>query len=146
MNEVFLGGTCGNNRWREDIVIPGLKNKGVPEDAIFNPNLGPGQWNEEAQALEDRVKRSCSLMVYYIGDPRDGTGVSPYSVVEATMALYDDQDRTLVVIENAGADDHTKKALDKILLDWRRRFTNARIEQSLDELIMHIAERIGQRT
>jgi hypothetical protein len=145
MNEVFLGGTCGNNRWREDLVIPALRNHGVPEDTIFNPNLGPGQWNEEAQELEDRVKRSCALMVYYIGDPKDGTGISPYSVVEATMALYDDLDRSFVVIDSAGVEDHAKKALNKIWLDWRRRFSNARIEQSLDELIRCIVERYGRR-
>jgi hypothetical protein len=142
MNDVFLGGTCANNRWREDVVIPALLDRGVPEGSIFNPNLRPGMWNEEAQALEDRVKRDCALMVYYIGDTRDGTGVSLYSAVEATMALYDDPERTVVVIDPAGTEGHVAKALNKTTKDLRRRFPEAVIADNLQELIEHASARL----
>lgn len=145
MNEVFLGGTCANNRWREEVVIPALLSRGVPEDTIFNPNLGPGKWNEEAQALEDRVKRECALMVYYIGDTRNGTGVSLYSAVEATMALYDDPGRTVVVIDPTGTEEHVAKALKKMTKDLRERFPEAVISESLDTLIEHVAARTRRK-
>ena len=141
MNDVFLGGTCANNRWREEVVIPALLKRGVPNTTIFNPNLGPGMWNEEAQALEDRVKQNCALMVYYIGDTRDGAGVSLYSAVEATMALYDDPERTIVVIDPAGTEGHLTKALNKTLKDLRRRFPKAVIADNLQELIEYIVAR-----
>lgn len=144
MNEVFLGGTCANNRWREEIVIPALLESGLPQTAIFNPNLEPGMWNEEAQALEDQVKQNCALVVYYIGDTQDATGVSLYSVVEATMALYDDAERTIVVIDPTGAEGHANKALNKILKDLRKRFPDAVIADSLQELIEYIVARFRQ--
>jgi hypothetical protein len=144
MNELFLGGTCAKNRWREDVVIPALLDRGVPVDSIFNPNLGPGMWNEEAQALEDRVKRECALMVYYIGDTKDGSGVSLYSAVEATMALYDDPERTVVVIDPAGTEGHVAKALNKTIRDLRERFPKAVIADDLEGLIEHVAARFRQ--
>jgi hypothetical protein len=144
MKGLFLGGTCANNRWREEIVIPTLLKSGVPENAIFNPNLGPGMWNEEAQTLEDQAKQSCALMVYYIGDTRDGSGVSLYSAVEATMALYDDPERTLVVIDPTGTEGHVKQALNKIVKDLRRRFPKAVIADNLQELIAHIVARFSR--
>ncbi|MGB7922270.1 MAG: hypothetical protein WCF57_03395 [Pyrinomonadaceae bacterium] len=144
MNDVFLGGTCAHNRWREEIVIPALLKSGVPETAIFNPNLGPGMWNEGAQILEDQVKQSCALMVYYVGDTKDGTGVSLYSAVEATMALYDDPERTIVVIDPAGTEGHVTKALNKTLQDLRTRFPNAVIADNLQELIEHVAARFRE--
>jgi hypothetical protein len=145
MNEVFLGGTCASNRWREEIVIPSLLEAGVPQDAIFNPNLGPGMWNEQAQALEDQAKQDCSLMVYYIGDTQDGTGVSLYSAVEATMALYDDAARTFVVIDATGTEGHVTKALNKTLKDLKRRFPAANIEDNLQALISFIVQKYGRR-
>ena len=144
MNEVFLGGTCANNRWREDVVIPALLKRGVPEEAIFNPNLGPGMWNEEAQALEDQVKQECALMVYYIGDTKDGSGVSLYSAVEATMALYDDPERAVIAIDPSGTEGHVAKALNKTVKDLRRRFPEAVIVDGLGDLIDHIAARFGR--
>jgi hypothetical protein len=144
MNEVFLGGTCANNRWREEVVIPALLERGVSEATIFNPRLGPGMWNEEAQALEDRVKQNCSLMVYYIGDTRDGAGVSLYSAVEATMSLYDDPGRTVVVIDPTGTEGHVTKALNKMLKDLRARFPEAVIADNLQDLIEYVAARFGR--
>ncbi len=141
MNEIFLGGTCANNRWREEIVIPALLKQGVPEPAIFNPNLGPGEWDKEAQALEDEVKENCALLVYYVGDTKDGTGVSLYSAVEATMALYDSPERAIVMIDPAGTEGHVEQALKKTLADLRKRFPKAVIADNPQELIEHIVER-----
>lgn len=56
INVVGLFGTCGNSKWREEVVIPTLDKAGV---AYFNPVVS--DWNEEAQknevknAAEDRV-------------------------------------------------------------------------------------------
>jgi hypothetical protein len=82
--------------------------------------------------------------VYYIGDTRDGSGVSLYSAVEATMALYDDPERTLVVIDPTGTEGHVKQALNKIVKDLRRRFPKAVIADNLQELIAHIVARFSR--
>ncbi len=44
---VFLGGTSGNNNWR-DHFISILVSKGIKEEILFNPVVK--DWNEEAQA------------------------------------------------------------------------------------------------
>ena len=145
MKEIYLGGTCANNRWREDIVIPALVERGVPEDSIFNPNLGIGRWSKAAQELEDKVRDSCSLVVYYLGDTRDGTGVSFYSAMKAVMALYDHPMDAFVVIDTNGTEGHTAMALDRAYRELKKRFPDANLADNLQDLIVYAADRYGRQ-
>ena len=58
-NAVFLGGTCATSTWRSQL-IPML-DAAVP---YFDPQLGPGEWNDEAAALEDACKAEAKVMVH----------------------------------------------------------------------------------
>lgn len=64
----FLGGTCGTSTWRKEL-IPLLRDD-VP---YFDPQLGPGEWNDEAAAAEDACKQQAALNVFVITGDALGT-------------------------------------------------------------------------
>lgn len=144
-NKVFLGGTCGHNRWREEIVIPGLLARGVAIGQIFNPVVA--HWDKSAQAREDEAKRSMRYQLYVIASPYPGdesaaAAVSGYSLVEATMGLYDAPERTLILVDTAGMADHTAKAIAKSAADWHHRFPDAPIFADYASLIEWLAAQL----
>lgn len=125
---VFLGGTCGKNAWRESIVIPGLLERGVAHEQIFNPVVS--HWNEQAQQREDAAKADPDCLLLYVlasPDPEtpDVTQVSGYSLVEAVMSLYDAPDRTMVLFDTTGQAPKTAKGMRKAEQDLRKRFPGA---------------------
>lgn len=133
---VFLGGTAANNNWRDGF-IQTLVARGVPHGCIFNPVVK--DWNEEAQRREEKAKVVASHTVFYISDPKqDGNPLSAYSMVEATMALYDMPERSVVVFDTEGMSGHPLKAMNQTLKVLRKRFPKANIfntaENALDWL------------
>lgn len=111
---VFLGGTCGNSTWRDEL-IPKLEASGI---SFFNPQLPPGAWNEEAEKIEDFQKTNCSFMLYYLCSPKEeGNPVSVYSVCEASIAACTDPMRTLIVVDTTGMEGHALKAMNKVKKD-----------------------------
>lgn len=148
-NIIFLGGTCGKNHWREDIVIPGLLERGVSPDALFNPVVPDGQpWDDAAREREDEIKHTARWQLYVIASPDPGMaecpGVSGYSLVEATMGLYDAPERTLVLVDTMGMAKHTAKSIAKTATDWHRRFPNAPIFADYAALIEWLAPRLRE--
>lgn len=130
---VFLGGTCGKNNWRDD-VITFLVAYNIDRDVLFNPVVP--NWTPAFQEQEDAAKREASHIVFYIADPKEeGLHLSAYSMVEATMALYDKPERTVVVFDYEGLTGHAKKAQEKVEKDLRKRFPGAYILASKDEAI-----------
>ncbi len=128
MHQVFLGGTCGSNPWREQLVIPGLLARGIPAQALFNPVVA--QWDAQAQAREDEAKRTATYQLYVIANPdpqAQTANLSAYSLVELVMALYDAPERTVVVFATTGMADHTAKAIRKAAQDLYERFPSAPI-------------------
>ena len=127
---LFLGGTAGHNKWR-DTLTDTLISRGVSAGVIFNPVVA--DWNEEAQAREEAAKASASHLLFYIANPmQEGNPLSTYSMVEATMALYDKPDRTVVVFDSAGIEGHFLKALNQAKNVLKTRFPAARIYDSVD--------------
>ena len=55
--KVFLGGTCAESKWRDNI-IPQLKCE------YFNPVVD--DWTPECQKIEEREKRICEYHLYVI--------------------------------------------------------------------------------
>ena len=144
MKQVFLGGTCGSNNWREEVVIPALRERGVPEDALFNPVVE--HWTDEARRREDECKRTADYMLYVIAspDPTSGTAnVSAYSLVELVMSLYDAPERTVALFDTAGMSKHTTKGINKTVQDLRQRFPHAAIFTDYNTLIEWLADRIS---
>ena len=67
--KVFLGGTCNNSSWREDL-IPMLKIN------YFNPVVD--DWNEECMKEEIRQRQICDFCLYVITPKMAGV----YSIAE----------------------------------------------------------------
>ena len=131
MKLVFLGGTCGNNNWRSGLIAR-LVARGAPAEALFNPVVA--DWNEEAQKREDEAKENAAYTLFYLGDPQmDDNRVSFYSLLEATMGLYDDPARTIVVFDTTGMPKHAEKASSKACKDLKKRFPHGLIFASLSE-------------
>lgn len=139
---VFLGGTCGNNNWRNGL-IERLVARGVDPSFLFDPVVP--DWNEVAQAKEDQAKESATYMLYFLGDPmQDDNRVSFYSLLEATMGLYDAPARTVVVFDSTGMPKHAEKSNAKACKDLKRRFPEAPIFASLQEAEDWLLERLAQ--
>lgn len=138
---VFLGGTCGNNNWRDGF-IQRLTDRGVDPENLFNPVVP--NWNEEAQKAEDAAKESSQYMLYYLGDPMEPENhVSFYSLAEGIMGLYDSRDRTIVVFDPAeGMPKHAVKAHQKACKDLKKRFPEALIFETLAEAEDWLAENL----
>ena len=130
--KLFLGGTCGNNNWRADF-IQHLVDNGVPRDMIFDPVVK--DWNEAAQKAEEEAKVTAEHMLFFISDPKqEGINISEYSLVEATMGLYDKPETTVVVFDgDAFTNPHVKKAMTQAEKVLRKRFPSALIFSDFNE-------------
>ena len=142
---IFLGGTVGRNSWRDD-VIKALVSGGVRPQSIFNPVVN--DWNEDARVREEKAKAEASVLLFMVTNPKeDGNPRSAYSMVEATMALYDDSERTVVVFDSSGMSGHPLKDINQTTRILKKRFPNANIFDSLQEaidwLISHFVQRTG---
>lgn len=130
---IFLGGTCGNNNWREAFIEQAIA-RGLKKESLFNPVVP--NWNKEAQELEDRMKVQSEFLVFYVADPKEnGNPLSTYSMVEAVMALYDKANRAVVVFDVEGMSGHALKAMNKVYKDLKERFPDANIFGSMETAI-----------
>ena len=58
---VFLGGSCNPTTWRNDIVIPLLRNADV---SFYNPQVK--EWNTDLVKLEQEAKRRATVLLFVI--------------------------------------------------------------------------------
>ncbi|XP_019621186.1 PREDICTED: uncharacterized protein LOC109467612 [Branchiostoma belcheri] len=84
--DVFLGGSCANTTWREQIAIPLLRKHGI---TYFNPQLAV--WNLRYLPLENEAKANCTVFLAVITGETRGLA----SMVE--IAFFIGQDRDLVL-------------------------------------------------
>lgn len=144
---VFLGGTCGDNHWREDIVIPGLLERGVSLEQIFNPVVE--HWDEAAQAREDAAKADQNNLLLWVlasSDPNvlENTALSAYSMVEATISAFVAPERSIALIDTAGLAKRTAKSLNKAAQDWQEIAPRLQIYRDYDLLLDALAERLRE--
>ena len=64
MSKVFLGGTCNDSKWREDILIPMLEEAGID---YYNPVVK--DWNEQVQQQEIYEREQGSDYALYVLSP-----------------------------------------------------------------------------
>lgn len=88
MRKVFLGGTCNESTWREEI-IPMLRNERL---SYFNPVVD--DWDDEAQKREVRERQSCDVVFYTITPKMTGV----YSVAEVVDDSNKRPHRTIFVL------------------------------------------------
>jgi len=138
---VFLGGTAAKSNWRDGL-IEALVDRGVLADALFNPVVK--DWNTEAQRREEAAKAEASHLVFYIADPKqEGNPLSAYSMVEATMALYDKPECTVVVFDTDGMNGHPLKAMNQTLKVLKARFPDANIFGMRQDAINWLATQLS---
>lgn len=137
---VFLGGTCANNLWRKGL-IDELVARGVPRECLFDPVVT--NWDAVAQKAEEEAKAKASHFLFYLADPKQpGNPLSYYSAVEATMALYDHPETTVVVFDNDGVEGQFLKASKQAEKVLRKRHPNAVILGSRQEAIDWLAAKL----
>jgi hypothetical protein len=140
---IFLGGTVGFNRWREERVIPGLVARGVDPACLFNPVVD--EWDEQARAREDRAKAQARYQVYVLASPVPESPtptdrLPAYSMVEATMALY--EGRAVIVLDDAHLDERARTVLWKCFADWQARFPSAPLFTDYEEMMDWLTARL----
>lgn len=86
-NKVFLGGTCGNSAWRDEL-IPMLEDEGI---SFFNPVVE--NWDETAQKEEDRQKKECNVHLYGLSKEQSGA----YTFFEIPLSIL--QNKTVIVLK-----------------------------------------------
>lgn len=140
---IFLGGTVGANKWRDGFTDT-LVARGYSSHDIFNPVVE--HWTEEARVLEEKVKAEAGYLMFYLGNP--GNGQPPaYSMQEATMALYDKPERTVVVYDTVGFEGHALKAMNQSMKVLKARFPQANIfatpAEAIEWFVSQIADEEG---
>jgi hypothetical protein len=82
---VFLGGTCGDSTWRNNIIRLLL-----PDVDIINPQKAVGEWNKDDDLNEIRQRRDCDITLYTIAsltsalsiaEVVDDSHIRPYSTI-----------------------------------------------------------------
>ncbi len=135
---IFLGGTVANSNWREGF-MEDLMERGILHEYFFNPVVK--DWNEEAQRCEEEAKANASHLVFYIADPKqDGNPLSAYSMVEATMALYDNLEKSVIIFDTEGMSGHPLKAMNQTFKVLKKRFPEANIFETPAEAIDWLAD------
>ena len=82
MNKIFLGGTCAETTWRDEL-IPGLEKYNVQ---YFNPVVE--DWTPECQAIEEDEKNNkCNVHLYVITPEMQGV----YSIAEIINSCWQAQ-------------------------------------------------------
>lgn len=128
---VFLGGTCADSTWRDEL-MPKLDKAGV---TYFNPIVS--DWNEEAQNKEKRMRQNCTLVLCVI--TKEMTGV--YSIAEAVDSAYQRGTDCIFCVIKDGFDEGQVKSLKAVsdLIELR----GGTVAVSLDDIVAIIKERMG---
>ena len=144
MISVFLGGTIGNNPWREKLIAE-LQGFGYDTSSFFNPVKGLGEWSEKDQRDEERHKVEDDYLLFFLTEPmQEGNPISAYSMVEAVMALYDRPDSTVVVVDHAAVvDEKFRIAMEQTEAILRKRFPDAKIFGSYNDLVYWLISRLS---
>lgn len=103
---VFLGGTCNDDPWREE-VMKGLDERGVP---YFNPVVA--DWNEEAQKREEEIKAKPDTIQLFVITSKM-TGV--FSIAEVVAAAYTDDQHTVLGVVKDGFTEAQLKSLGAVI-------------------------------
>lgn len=120
---VFLGGTCNNSKWRDEL-IPKLN------VMYFNPVVEI--WDEEAQLREEEAKANAKYDLYVITPKMKGL----FSIAELVDDSNKRPDSTIICMlkeyDGESFDEHTWKSVRAI--EAMTRVNGAKIFHSLDDV------------
>jgi len=99
--KIFLGGTCNNSTWRDEL-IPLLKCD------YFNPIVD--DWNDEAYKRELKERETCDYCLYVITSQTKGV----YSIAEVVDDSNKRPDKTIFTFLEEGFDSEQIKSLKAV--------------------------------
>ncbi len=123
-NKVFLGGTCNNSTWRDELI------KKLTID-YFNPVVD--DWNEEAAKEEEKQKKICKFHLYVITPNILGY----YSIAEVVESSFLNSDNTIFCwLDKYDSKEFSKEQIKsfKAIEDLLKRNDNKNIFSNLDDL------------
>lgn len=123
MKKVFLGGTCNNSKWRDDLI----KKLKVP---YFNPVVD--DWNEESQKREEIEKKNSQHNLYVITPLMTGV----FSIAEAVDDSNKFPQKTLFCVLEKDEDKEFEKFQIKSLNSVKKMIkeNKGKVFDSLDEI------------
>lgn len=123
MNKIFLGGTCNNTTWRNEI------EKCVKVN-MFNPVVD--DWTEEAQKEEENEKENkCNVHLYVITYKMTGV----FSIAEVIDSVHNKNKKTIFHVIPKGFDEFQVKSLNAVAKLVKLRGGIANIDNQLDVTI-----------
>lgn len=130
--KVFLGGTCSNSTWREELI-----NKLNQEHIeTFNPIVK--EWTKERQIIEDKHRKTDDICLYVITPEAEGF----YSYVEAVDDSNKRPKKTvLCILENVNGktfEEHIKKCVIKTMQLVED--NGAKVFDNLDDVATYLNE------
>jgi len=124
--DVFLGGTCGDSKWRDTLIA---KLNGV---TYFNPVKPPGTWTREDEELENKYKKTCEYMLFIITPEMQGY----YSIAEVVESSFKKPGRTIFCALDTDNEKSFSDVQNKSLRATERLLqrNKAIVKRSLDEV------------
>lgn len=102
-NRIFLGGTCNNSTWRDELMP-------VVQVDMFNPVVA--DWTPECQANEmDEKENKCNIHFYCI--TKEMTGV--FSIAEVMDSVHNKRVRTILQVIPEGIELRQMKSLSAVV-------------------------------
>lgn len=121
-NRAFLGGTCADSTWREEL-IPFL------EVEYFNPVVE--DWTPECKAIEDEEKEvHCNIHVYVLTSQMTGV----YSVAEVIDSAWEMNKECYVQVVPEGFTEGQLRSLEAVLNLAHKRGANVIISEGFQAL------------
>tara|TARA_R110002153_G_scaffold267517_1_gene431673 strand:+ start:364 stop:759 length:396 start_codon:yes stop_codon:yes gene_type:complete len=120
MSKIFLGGTCNNSTWRNQI-------EKLVQVAMFNPVVD--DWTEECQAIEmDEKENKCDIHLYVITSQMIGV----FSIAEVIVSVHNKTKKTLLHVIPDGFDKGQLKSLQAVVNLVKLRGGIAYIDEDLN--------------
>lgn len=132
VNKVFLGGTCANTTWRDEIA-PLLRVN------YFNPVVD--DWNEKAMLREREEKALCNVHLYVITSAMIGL----YSIAEVIDSIHESGKYVLLHVLPAGFDDAQLKSLKAVAKMVQQHGQLAFIDDDLMLTVVMLNNQFGTR-
>ena len=136
IDKIFLGGTCNEDMWREEIVEPILKERGIP---FFNPVVK--DWTPECIQLEDEAKKESDVLLFVITSKMTGI----YSIAELTFAAVKEWQKytSVIIVEDGFTEEQLKslQATTNLIKDYclftfcKREEVESRVEALLEIIV-----------
>ena len=104
MNRIFLGGTCNETTWRNDLISV------LNQLDYFNPVVE--DWTSECQEIEmDEKENKCDVHLYVITSQMTGV----FSIAEVIDSVHNKTKKTILHVLPEGFDEGQLKSLKAVV-------------------------------